>query len=76
MKKLMNEIRELNVVMKIAISMLMGGAFSAPIQYLRGVYGLDKMIIKIMVCIILIFSVIKFFPGVERQKSLENEDKI
>jgi hypothetical protein len=48
-KKLINEIKGLNVEIKIALTMLLGGTFVMPIQYLRRVFGLGVMLTNIIV---------------------------
>ncbi|PEJ57988.1 hypothetical protein CN692_10895 [Bacillus sp. AFS002410] len=55
MKNLIKEIKELNVEIKIALTIFLGGIFSMPIQYLRGVFGLSTMYIKMIAFIILMF---------------------
>ena len=68
MKKLITEIKEVNVEIKIALTMFLGGMFSMPIQYLRGMIGIGTTVVNIIIIIILMFTVFKKLPGIKAQE--------
>ncbi|MEH7612030.1 hypothetical protein [Gottfriedia acidiceleris] len=65
MKKLITEIKELNVEIKVALTMFLGGMFSMPIQYLRGMIGIGTTVVNIIIIMILMFTVFKKFRGIK-----------